>query len=892
MRRFYSLWILLAFSCAANGQEDQIYLEIKKSQTLGQVLETINNKYHLVFSYSDRLAEEVKIAPGRWKANSTEDLLSDFCHQNNLEYRISDQGDILLRPALQPKTLSSIPDQWYISGRVIDQDEQGIPDVAVYIDTLNIGGFSDEDGFFHFKIPYKHRDRKLIFQSLGFELEKMGLSELDSREEVQLKPISLNLKPITVTEHIPRLQQLQADGSTRWVDADVLLPGGSLTNDIFRTIQLMPGVSAHDDLSAAIKIRGSGSDETLLVLDGIPIYKAEHFFGIFSALNSNYIQEATLYKNALPASFGGKTGGMLLMKSNGDLYNRMGVDLDVNLLTSSAVLRVPLGDQLALNWSGRTTYKNAASTPLFASLDAQNQGGQLGTTVFTRPDLFSTLPTFQFYDMHARLVYQLNNQSRLDLNYYQSQDDFSNEYENNFKVRVGQNRFANNVERYSNLEAWSNQGMSLNYQLSLSRHLDLKANLYYSTYANDGFLASSLSRRLPGEEIDLKSFENFQNNKIQGKGAKIQLNRSLEHFRRVEAGIEIINHQNFVELGEEDVVLLQSNAQAYETALFTSLPVLNYKNLYLELGNRLTYYSGSDQLYWSPRLKMQYNWHRNGYLKSAFTRSNQFVRELIYNNRLGQSMAFFTLGDEHKFPVGHSNNYMLGTNWQFGPWSLDLELYQKKYWGLMEFGRIFPGFDPIEVNPGRFREYGIFEGEGQTRGLDFMLSLDQENYQSWLSYTLSKTTHEFEAIYQGASFPSEDDRRHQLSWVNNYQWSAFEFSASYVMASGRPFLNLARLQNPRDLRALSPDQLFDRLPAYHRLDLGISYSFTWSWLDCALGLSVFNVTNRQNVKYQQFVYSVPFQKADNGAPKNLNQVIGTTTGMLDRTLNVSFRAQF
>ena len=893
MRPCLALIMMLVCFLAAKAQRASAYFEIKKSQPLEQVLQTIEEDYNLVFSYPDRLAKAVKVAPARWDTRSTDALLNALCEQNNLEYRISDQGDIMLRLQLQPKINDKVPDQWLLRGKVVDQADNGIADVAIYLDTLQLGAFSDEQGNFQFKIPFASRDRKLIFQLIGYQSQKVPVHLLEEQEPIKMQQVSLDLDPVTVTERLPRLQQLQADGGLKWIGLDGIEPGSILGADIFRTIQLLPGVSAHDDLSAAVKIRGSGSDETLLLLDGIPIYKAEHYFGIFSAINSQYVQQTTLYKNALPAAFGGKTGGMLLMESNGELYNRMGGHLNVDLLTSSVVLRAPLGDQVALSLSGRTTYQNAASNPIFDALESESlASSQTIRENFTRPDLLETVPTFQFYDVNARLVYRRNEQSSMDLNYYQSQDDFSNEYENDFRVRLGADRFAQNVEAFSNLEAWSNRGASLNYHYDFSNSWDLKANLYYSQFENEGSVSSTLTRVRPGEDIDLRSFDNFQKNKIADKGAKLLFSRSLAHLRNLEAGLEFIQHQNEFTLQEEDRRMLQNESAAHQTALFSTLPLLNRKQVFIEMGNRLTYYSASNQIYWSPRLNIKYQLQKQGYFKAAFTRSNQFVREFIYNNRLGQSLSFFTLSNEDQFPVGISNNYMLGSHWRLGDWRLDLELYKKDFWGLIEYGRVFPGFDPEEVNPGRLREYAIFNGQGNTHGLDFMLSLEREKYQGWLSYTLSKTTHEFKAIYRGASFPSEDDRRHQLSWVNNYTWGPLSLSATYVMASGRPFLNLAQLQEPRDLRELSPAQLFDRLPAYHRIDLGIRYPFTWKWVDCALGLSVYNVTNRRNVKYQQFVYSIPYQNRDNGMIRNLNQVIGNTTGMLDRTVNLSFSARF
>lgn len=888
------LWVCLLITSVAAQQRGAVF-EIQQSVPLVSVLEKLESQYDIAFSYSDRLANEVKVAPFKLRVESVEQLLEDICNQNNLEFRISEQGDFLLRAKLQPKINPEVPDQWLVNGVVVDEKGRPVADVAVYLDSLNIGTLTDQAGAFSFNIPYVNRNGSVFFQLIGYQTRKMDLTSLDENElPIQIKRTSLQLETVTVTEELPSIQQLQSDGALRLASLPGVNTASVVGSDIFRTVQLLPGVSAHDDLSAAIKIRGSSSDETLMVLDGIPIYKAEHFFGVFSAINSDYVQSTTLFKNALPASYGGKTGGMVLMESNEGLYNRFGGNLDINLLTSSAVLKAPLGDKTAIVLSGRTTYQDATNNPIFNAFDSETAlAEEPSRENFTRPDLIETVPSFSFYDVNAKFLYQLNPRSKLDINYYQSYDDFSNEYDNSFRVRVGVNRFAENEESFSNLENWENQGLSFNYKYDFLNKWEFASNLYYTKFTNDGLISSELtSNRLAGE-FEIWDFDNIQSNQIQDIGGKLTFSKSILNYKTLDFGLEIIQHDNNFELKEDDRVTLRSESAAYETSVFSSTPIFNAKNFFLNLGNRLTYYSPTDKIYWSPRLSFQYSPISTLILKGAFTHANQFVREFGHTNRLGQSLSFFTLSNDDKYPVGISDNFMLGASWRVGIFNFDLELYNKDFSGLIEHARVFQGFDPDEVNPGKLREYAIFNGDGQTQGLDFMASIDQGDYTGWLSYTLSKTEHRFEDIYRGLAFPSEDDRRHQLSIVNNYQWKNFNFSATYVLASGRPFVNLAKLNKPEELRRIDPETLFDRLPAYQRLDIGVSYAFDWQWAKCAVGLSFFNLTNNQNVKYQQFVYSIPYKKReDAAAPSSLNQVIGNTTNMLDRTLNLSFNVQF
>jgi hypothetical protein len=146
-----------------------------------------------------------------------------------------------------------------------------------------------------------------------------------------------------------------------------------------------------------------------------------------------------------------------------------------------------------------------------------------------------------------------------------------------------------------------------------------------------------------------------------------------------------------------------------------------------------------------------------------------------------------------------------------------------------------------------------------------------------LAYTLSKAVNSFPQIQRGALIPSRDDRRHQLKWVNNWQWGKFSFSANYIYSSGRPYFDQRIINSDR-----RPDNVRS-IPSYQRLDTGIDYNFPIGRTRAKVGLSVFNLTNNANVKYLQFIYSTNAEESN----RLINRVIGSQADLLDRTLNLS-----
>ena len=64
---------------------------------------------------------------------------------------------------------------------------------------------------------------------------------------------------------------------------------GSVDN-VFRTLDLLPGVAATDDFGSRLAVRGGTPDQTLTVMDGVEIHNPYRLFGIASAFNPETVE--------------------------------------------------------------------------------------------------------------------------------------------------------------------------------------------------------------------------------------------------------------------------------------------------------------------------------------------------------------------------------------------------------------------------------------------------------------------------------------------------------------------------------------------------------------------------------------------------------------------------
>ena len=72
--------------------------------------------------------------------------------------------------------------------------------------------------------------------------------------------------------------------------------------DILKTIQLMPGVQAGTEGFSGLYVRGGGPDQNLILLDGIPIYNADHMLGVFSIFTPEAMKKGHAFQRVVSRS--------------------------------------------------------------------------------------------------------------------------------------------------------------------------------------------------------------------------------------------------------------------------------------------------------------------------------------------------------------------------------------------------------------------------------------------------------------------------------------------------------------------------------------------------------------------------------------------------------------
>ena len=81
--------------------------------------------------------------------------------------------------------------------------------------------------------------------------------------------------------------------------------------DIFRSLQLLPGVSGTSESTSGLHIRGGTPEQNLVLLDEAPVYNSSHLLGFLSVFNPDAVKDLKLYKGGIPSRYGGRISSIL-----------------------------------------------------------------------------------------------------------------------------------------------------------------------------------------------------------------------------------------------------------------------------------------------------------------------------------------------------------------------------------------------------------------------------------------------------------------------------------------------------------------------------------------------------------------------------------------------------
>jgi hypothetical protein len=635
--------------------------------------------------------------------------------------------------------------------------------------------------------------------------------------------------------------------------------------DVFRTLQMLPSVSGTGDGSASLSVRGGNPDQNLVLLDGMTVYHVDHFFGMFSAFNADALKDIQLFAGGFPAQYGGRLSSVIDLTGKAGDERAVQASAGLNLLSARGEFQVPLG-RGALLISGRRSYtdfiQSSVYNRLFATTGTRTSTPAAGGPAGGPPGGFgrnpfqqqATSPSFYFYDFNSKLTYRPSDNDIVAASVYSGRDnlDQSQTLGGGFGPFGGTSNTASTAGS-EDVTVWGNQGVSGRWFRQWANRFSSDALVAFSRYASDGTRTSS-GGTPNGARFD---FGFTETNVVRDATVRLDNDLRVASWSRISFGTALTHNQVDYDFAISSGDTTQRNRNTVRSgsgelsAVYLQHEWIPIAAVTATTGVRASAYDATHSTYVEPRMSVTFqpvSWLR---LKGAWGRYHQFVNRIENEDVLQGSRDFWLLAGDSLSPSA-AEHTIIGAAIDRPEWAFNVEAYDKRLTDIAMFSRRYR--QSFGINTGAF----LFEGDGRARGIEFLAQKKTGALTGWLSYTLAKGTSTFAAIDGGNPFASEFDQRHEAKAFGAYTMGPWQFSATGLYGSGRPYTapqsqyEITLLDGTTQTYVHVGDKNSMRLPAYQRADVAVSRLLRTDALDWRIGLSVYNVANRRNVSYREF----------------------------------------
>jgi len=712
---------------------------------------------------------------------------------------------------------------------------------AMIFDSLSQNGnISNSYGYFTLKCSNK--TISLITSFVGYETYRKAFSlDGDTDIVILLQPRIYSLGEVVVDDKMRLLQSSRMSTTILPVSTIKQVPMLMGETDVLKVLQSLPGVQTGTEGSSGLYVRGGGPDQNLILLDGVTVYNPDHLFGFISIFNPDAIKNVTLITGGFPAQYGGRLSSVVdirMKEGNNKEFHGEGT---LGIISSKITLEGPLGNSnTSFLISGRRSWVDLVTRTLLKRKE---------------------LPYYYFYDLTAKINHTFSDRSRLYLSVYTGKDHISS-IKTHGEFINDKIKYTSDMNQYY---GWGNITAALRWNYILNSRLFSNSSLTYSNY----------------KYLDYKIMNNTQLNQVDGTikhydyksdffsgitdlSLKIDFDYQPLKGHSVKFGFGSIYHiftpMSLISLvSAESDSTLNANKKITQTGLEPSFYIEDEiqlsSRLKVNTGLRVSAFLVKNRFYGSmePRFSGRYLLNDHIAIKFAYSRMKQYIHLLTSSRITFPTDLWVPVTDE----VGPqlSDQVAIGTIHNFSDnFELSMETYYKSMKELIEYSE-----------GSSFLEGGSWEnkiekgGIGRAYGLEFMLKKSTGKTTGWISYTLSKTERRFRNINSGNWFPYKYDRRHDISIILNQKLNdKIDAGASWEFTSGNLFTLVTDVYDAYRIIGPQTDvQYFQsrnnyRLPAYHRLDLGINFHKQKKIVYRTWSLSVYNVYNRKNVFFVYF----------------------------------------
>ncbi len=674
-----------------------------------------------------------------------------------------------------------------------DASGEPISYANVFLSNSSIGAATNSDGYFVLSgIPLGLYEVNATMIGYAVFKEEVDLSNEESvRLEIRLIEKAIKGTEVLVTAERQKFERSMESSQIALDLREINSAPAFVEPDVFRTLQMLPGVQTTSDFSSALYVRGSTPDQNLIMLDGIAIYNPYHLGGIFSTFNTDAIKEADFHAGGFPARYGGRMGAILNVINREGNTEKITGSANLSLISSKALIEgpIPKWNGIKGSWmiSGRRTYIDKVVNALNLPSGSKNADGS---------DIPLEFP-YYFYDFQIKTNIDFNQDHRLTFTRFYGDDVLDFSYEDPVETVSNETVNIQQESQFGLDWPWGNQTNGLTWRWIVSPKMIAKTFLSNSRYRFDFDLSFQSRDTYTYIDSTVINFTNFNWNiydiiKDQTLESEVQYKYSNDH--EITSGFQIKKIKFDLgiqyDLGTQDTsftwnpLSLKNNTQ--EISFFLQDRWEVSERLKIRSGLRLTDYNLHKKIYLDPRIGMKYHISDDIALKANWGLYHQFLTT-ANNQDENLRLVELWLGIPKEKPASVSEHtiggieYMSTRNIFYR-----IELYQKKFENLLTLKQ-----DNANQYEGASQDTTInefWDTRGNSNGIELLVKKSSGKFNGWIGYTFSETKYFTEPSgWHNPNF----DRTHTVNIVGNYELTSdLELSAALTQSSGNPYTKI------------------------------------------------------------------------------------------------------
>lgn len=697
------------------------------------------------------------------------------------------------------------------------------------------GCVTNQAGFYSLTVPSGDYRMTVSYLSYQTITEDIRLQKSVNRT-FELEPTAISGEEVVIQGEKADKNIASADvGHMEMkIEAIKALPALMGEADVIKSIQLLPGVQSGGEGNSGYYVRGSGTDQNLILLDEATVYNAGHLFGFFSIFNADAVKNIDMVKSGMPAYYGGRAASILNVYQKEGNLKKYEVDGGIGLIFSHLTVQGPIKkNKASFIISGRRTYADFLIQP------------------FLKPTSPLKGMDFYFYDLNAKFNVIINDKHRLYFGAYYGNDVYG------FKSPTGGTNctfhwgnaaasarwnyiitdklFLNTSATFSYYDFKTNMGMDV-FKLDLSsgvRDYALKSELTWMPTPKHNIrfgVHNTFHYCIPGQYA-VQAGEGFdfalpEVQPLMANELAIYAHDEWDISRRWKMNVGV-RYTHFCHIGDFTRYILDEADNIVDSVMYKP-------------GELISQYNRVE-----PRFSVRFLIDSATSIKASATLNNQFMHQISIASISLPTDVWMPCTDLLKPQTVIQASLGVFRNFYHNMFETYIDLYYKKMYNLAEY-RDGLDFGAFTMNPDQIYVYG----QGWSTGAEFFVKKSKGKITGFIGYTLGFTRKQFDDLNNGEPFWAKYDRRHDVSISLTYEIlrNKLSVSALWVYQTGNTMtIPIGYYFYMGSYITEYSERNGYRIPPYHRLDLAVNWTIKkTSKFETGLNFSIYNVYNRKN----------------------------------------------